>query len=180
MITPGSSGDNYSYGVYTGDFRGTPAEATAGSTHPENGIREWAVKEDPVTGDRIFVNRGFYAYQTNAIGSNAGEAIGEYSRGTKVDIAQQIAMTRLQSTIWESQQRDIVRHLKDQYNVTNTTTDNKSFNLKMGLADGNTNTMSDQDFDLTFRNSVKLNTGAPFVDDIPFESNSPEQPVVSQ
>ena len=141
VMTEGANGDPFSFGVHTGDFRGSPAEKENGSTHPENGIREWAFKNDPETGDLLFINRGFYVKQTDPLGATLGQTIAGTIKnlpgGNMVDAGAQGSMGMAQSVIWESQQKDIMKHMKESYGAQGQA-DNKTFDINQQLPNGNT------------------------------------------
>ncbi|MCX6116224.1 MAG: hypothetical protein NT027_01680 [Proteobacteria bacterium] len=176
MMTQGAKNDPFSYGVHTGDFRGTDVESIHGSTHPENGIREWGFKNDPKTGDLLFVNRGFYAKKTDPMGSTLGQVAGGTIKnlpgGSSVDAGAQGTMNAAQSVIWESQQKDIMKYMKNSYGAQGDV-DNKTFDISYSLPDGNK--LSNErkaDWDMSVRNSLKMKTGKPFKDDVPIPANS--------
>ena len=173
VMTEGANGDPFSFGVHTGDFRGSPAEKENGSTHPENGIREWAFKNDPETGDLLFINRGFYVKQTDPLGATLGQTIAGTIKnlpgGNMVDAGAQGSMGMAQSVIWESQQKDIMKHMKESYGAQGRA-DNKTFDINQQLPNGNR--LSEEraeDWDVRMRNSLKMKSGKPFKDDIPLQ-----------
>jgi len=172
IITSGAESDPFSYGVFTADLRGTHFEREFGQVHMGNGIREWGFRKDVITGDWIFINRAFYKAKTDVITPELGTKTTEFFRMfpmfRSLENSSEALTGAIQKKIWDLQQKDIIAYLKMQYDVNKVEIDNKTFEINVSIPRGiRLSTTDANDWDLRLRNSIKLISGKPFLDDVP-------------